>query len=486
METLQKLLEKLNRMFKICFFCRSRLTELYGELFKHASSDFSYKYIAYSKDEEVFLKENYNIVVLSNFKKFVHQNFDKVQATNMSIIDEFIISWSAGRFNLNGVIQSDRALKHLSQSDAYKIIKIYWFFWDDFFKNNSDLDLFLHETTSLALNFLASLFCKKYEIIYTDMVGVPNYVPSFMFISSNNGESIDFENAIYGVSDINSEFNEYILQKYRSISNLSVDTSIVIAFKSLVKNFFIKTSNRFTRKIDSVKDCVEWFMLYDKRYKNKLINLFLYNFIDWDEPIEGEEFFYYSMNLEPEAVVQYLADGLYSNQVKLIENIAAQLPPNTYLYVKDHVVEYGYRNFRDYKYLQALHNVKVIDPRVRGSELIKKCKAVIAICGTAILEAHFFEKISYMFGNFYYEKSKNVVKIFNIKDFREILYSNPKFERNDKVEFLKKFLASSYLGSPDRFNGGESDSNVKDYADNIVNISNSLMNYASKNCKKNR
>ncbi|WP_139463190.1 hypothetical protein [Aeromonas veronii] len=470
-------------MFKICFFCRSRLTELYGELLKHASSDFSYKYIAYSKDEEAFLRENYNIEVVSNFKDFVYQNFDVIQTENMSVIDDFIITWSAGRFNLNGVIQSDRALKHLSQNDAYKIVKIYWIFWDEFFKENSELDIFLHETTSLALNFLASLFCKKYNIIYTDMVGVPNYVPSFMFISSNNGESIDFENISQIVPVISSEFNDYILQKYKSISNLSVDISIYIAFKSLVKNFLIKMSNGFTHKIHCVKDCVEWFMLYDKKYKNKLINLLLYHFIDWDEPIEGEDFFYYSMNLEPEAVVQYLADGLYSNQIKLIENIAAQLPPNTYLYVKDHVVEYGYRNFRDYKYLQSLHNVKVINPRVRGSELIKKCNAVIAICGTAILEAHFFNKISYMFGNFYYEKSKNVVKVSNIKDLREVLYGNTEFDLDDKVEFLNKFLASTYLGSPDVFNGGRSDSN-EDYNLNIVNISNSLKTYASKNCKK--
>ncbi len=472
-------------MINICFFCRSRLTQLYGELHSYIKKEFNYSYVAYSSEEESQLKNDYGLTCAANLKSYIHLHYDQVSTDKMNDIDDFIIELTEGRFNLNSTIQSDRALKHLTQNEAYKLVKLYWMFWHDFFNENKNIDIFVHETTSLALNFIASLFCKRNKIIYTDMVGVPNSCPSFMFISSNNGESIDFDKDTEIEVDAYLNFNKYISQKYQSISNLSVDTSLAISIKSIVKNTAVRFINKFNKKIDRAKDCIEWFMLYDTRYKNKLLNLFLYNFIHWDEPVNEERYFYYSMNLEPEAVVQFLADGIYSNQIKLIENIASQLPPGYYLYVKDHVVEYGYRKYSDYKYLQSLHNVKVINPRVRGSELIKKCEAVIAICGTAILEAHFFDKFSYMFGNFYYEKSKNVAKVMNIRDFRALVYAKPKFDKTDKIHFLTKFLSSSYIGSPDYFSGGAlNTTNDREFSDNITQISNALEKFALRNCKK--
>lgn len=468
---------------KIAFFCRSRLTQLYGELNRQLADEFKCIYIAYSKEDANLLQNSYKITANSNFKSYIYRNFEIAKKECIHEIDTFILKWSNNRFNVNSVIQSDRALCNLSLDESYNMLKVYYMFWRDFFDGNKDIDLFLHETTSLALNFIASLFCCKNNIVYTDMVGVPNYEPSFMFISSNNGESKDFENNAVVENEIIEKFNQYIALRYKSIANLSVDTSLVTSVKAVVKNSINRISNQFTHKVDRVKDCVEWFMLYDKRYINKIKNYLLYKTIKWDHVDPSETYYYYSMNLEPEAVIQYLADGYYSNQIKLIENIAAQLPPDTYLYVKDHVVEYGYRNYREYKYLQSLHNVKVIDPRIRGSELIKKCKAVVSICGTAILEAHFFNKCSYMFGNFYYEKSKNVVKIDNIKDFRAAVYSEPLFDFADKNRFIECFLASLHPGAPDYFTGGKLDCSAEtEFSQNIVKISKAIKKYAVNNC----
>lgn len=472
-------------MKNIVFFCRSRLTQLYGELYQHLAGDLNCKYIAYSHEDEFMLENIYKIKAESNFKDFIHKHHGRYEELLIEEIDLFIAKWSNERFNVNSVIQSDRALCHLELQDAYSMLKVYYVFWKRFFEQNQDIDVFFHETTSLALNFIASLFCLKTGAIYTDMVGVPNSVPSFMFISSSIGESKDFELKLSVTSEVKAEFENYINLRYQSIANLSTDTSIVKSFKAVIKNKIFQMLNRFNKKIDKVKDCVEWFMLYDERYINKIKNLFFYNAIKWDEPNPSELFYYYSMNLEPEAVIQYIADGYYSNQIKLIENIAAQLPPNSYLYVKDHVVEYGYRSYKDYKYLQSLHNVKVINPRVRGSTLIKSCKAVVSICGTAVLEAHFFNKCSYMFGNFYYTKSKNVFKIQNVKDFRQQVYSDPTFDFDDKETFIGHFLGALHLGSPDYFTGGTSaGADGEHFSENVLNISKAIKKYVATHCAK--
>lgn len=472
-------------MMKIAFFCRSRLTQLYGELNRHLTDEFTSIYVAYSEEDANLLKDSYSITADFNFKSYIYKKFEAAKNEDIKEIDHFILKWSHNRFNVNSVIQSDRALCNLSQEESYIMLKVYYMFWKEFFDAHEEINIFLHETTSLALNFIASLFCLKNNVIYTDMVGVPNYEPSFMFISSSSGESKDFERNLLPKNDTVENFEQYVALRYKSIANLSVDTSLLTSVKAVVKNNIKRILNRFTQKVDRVKDCVEWFMLYDKRYANKIKNLFLYKTIKWDTVGGADAYYYYSMNLEPEAVIQYLADGYYSNQVKLIENIAAQLPPDTYLYVKDHVVEYGYRNYEEYKYLQSLHNVKVIDPRVRGSELIRNCKAVISICGTAILEAHFFNKCSYMFGNFYYEKSKNVIKIHNIKEFRAAVYSEPLFDSADKNKFIECFLASLHPGSPDYFTGGKKDSSNEDeFSQNIIKISEAIKKYAVNNCIK--
>lgn len=469
-------------MKKIAFFCRSRLTQLYGELYFHLSSDFSCVYIAYSTDDYNLLKDKYRLDVDYNFKNYLYQNFEESKIIRIDEIDRFIIENSKDRFNVNSVIQSDRALRNLSQEEAYNMIKLYYMFWRDFFSCHRDIDVFFHETTSLALNFIASLFCAKNDVIYTDMVGVPNIEPSFMFISSSNGQSLDFERAKSPEENAIKYFENYILQRYKSISHLSIDTSLTQSLKFVLKNQINRIYNQLTKKTDRVLDCVEWFMLHDSRYMNKIKNIFMYKTIKWDEPDDAESYFYYSMNLEPEAVIQYLADGFYSNQIKLIENIAAQLPPNTYLYVKDHVVEYGYRDYKDYKYLQSLHNVKVINPRIRGSELIKNCISVISICGTAILEAHFFNKCSFMFGNFYYENSKNVYKINNIKEFRAAVYKQPEFDSLDRNKFLATYLSSLHLGAPDYFTGGKLNTfNVTELSQNIEKISRAIKTYILNN-----
>lgn len=152
-----------------------------------------------------------------------------------------------------------------------------------------------------------------------------------------------------------------------------------------------------------------------------------------------------------------------------------QLPPNHFLYVKDHVTEFGYRNCKDYLYLKKLHNVKVIHPSIPGSQLIKNSCGVIAICGTAVLEAIFFKKIAYMFGNFYYTQSNNVIHITNIKDLKQKLYLNIKFSNKDYFLFLSAYIKALNFGETDLFTTGTEQ--LKLDKENINSISNAIRDF---------
>lgn len=467
-------------MNNIVFFSRSRLCDLYGPLSKLLNDQFKCIHISYSDKEEQRLNKVYSVTSDYNFKKYVKENFSLGQNDSIEKIDEFIIKYSDSRFNLNGVIQSDRTLRHLSQKEAYSLIITYYDFWADFFQNNQPI-IFFHESTSLSFNFLASLFCSQHNCVYTDLVGVPFSKPAFKFISSSNGQSLAFDKVNDGKQANIKAFRHYLDNKYKTISNLTSSVEVAKNILILTKNLIRRLINVFTGNINRLVDCTEWFIIHDNRQLKRILNGTLYHFLKWDKPHPEDVYYYYSMNLEPEAVIQYLADGYYSNQVKLIENIAAQMPPGFTLYVKDHVVEYGYRDYKDYKYLMTLHNVKVIDPRIPGSILIKNCQAVVAICGTAIIEAHFFNKRSYMFGNFYYCKSENVKQIKHVKNLKEAFYTEKPYDVVEGEMFLEKYLNSIYLGEPDYFSGGSSsvdmDSDNLAYQKNIFEISESIRAY---------
>ena len=107
------------------------------------------------------------------------------------------------------------------------------------------------------------------------------------------------------------------------------------------------------------------------------------------QPSPSDFFYFYPLHLEPESVVLYSGRGMYQNQVKLIQNIAAQLPPGDILYVKDHPHDHGYRSADDYIALNSVPNIKILEHNFPGKSVIKKSKGVFTINGTFVLERPF-------------------------------------------------------------------------------------------------
>jgi hypothetical protein len=460
---------------KILFFSRMRLTEQYGELNKHLINDFECLHVPYDNFEENILLTKYNLPSKYNMQSYLKNNLYSPSLTELKELDLLILKYTNNRFNLNSSIQFDRGLKLLNLDDAYSIAYTYFIFWDNIFKKENVSYMF-HETTSLFFNFIASVLSIKYDVIYSDMIKLPSNNNGFMFLSSSNAESLEF-NRYYTTNIIDNtsvtKFSEFIENKYKSIAPLNLNKSLFKTFILVLKNELAIIKNKITKSKDIIYNNIDYYILFHRKELKRFINLIAYKFIKWDT-IKDEEFYFYPMHLEPEAVVQYWADGIYENQIKLLENIASQLPVGCYLYVKDHVIDYGYRNYSDYLKLKKIPNIKLIDPTIRGTVLIKKAKAVITINGTAGLEAMFFKKVVYSFGNIFYNKSKNVTYINNIKDLRAELYSDKEFDAEDYKIFITSYIKSLYEGDTSWFTGAGTkiDDNV-----NIENIANSIKNF---------
>ena len=212
----------------------------------------------------------------------------------------------------------------------------------------------------------------------------------------------------------------------------------------------------FLGRLDRKIDLIEIFLLNNRLSKKRILNLLSYSNRIYDFFDHNKRYYFYPIHLEPEAVVLYWSDGIYSNQIKLIENIASQLPPNVYLYVKDHPHLLGYRSRLDYEKLKNIPNVKLLNPELPGKEIIKYALGVITLNGTAGFEALLLNKHILTFGHSFYRYSKRVKYVPNIKDLRKILYDleGLKYEDDEELyKFVLAYLLSTKTGFTNYFSG---------------------------------
>lgn len=95
---------------------------------------------------------------------------------------------------------------------------------------------------------------------------------------------------------------------------------------------------------------------------------------------------FFPLHSEPEVALMVYARP-YQNQIEVVRNLAASLPINTQLVVKDHPLAYTRRSFNYYRKLLDIPNVRLVHPRVQSRLLIQNAQAVVVISGSIGLEA---------------------------------------------------------------------------------------------------
>jgi hypothetical protein len=445
----------MNKKKTILFFSRSELTYLYGSIDKHLKDSFTIIHVAYSIEEELILREKYQIENITVFKE-VAKDFLNEQITDekLKAIDQLLIEQTDGGFNLNSALQSNRTSLYLEYKDSLQITLMYYETWKKIFGERR-INFFVHEPVSLLMNQIAAAICKKQGGIYTAQISVSGENPkdfNYIMLDHYNGSAVSLRENYYNltsqaISDSRDRISRF-LQEFRSNYEIffnSLGTGALTpklylnAVDTVVRQKIINTVK--PRKMHPLLDNVEVFLKKDDFSGRRLRNLTSYVGLQYDTPEATDTYYFYPLHLEPEAVVLYWADGYYTNQVKLIENIAAQLPPGHLLYVKDHPHLYGYREVADYKRIQNIPNAKLLPPHLPGKQIIKNCKGVITINGTAGFEALLMGKQVIAFGSSFYSVAERVILIKNIKDLRDKLYEIQDTIYEDDETFYRFILA---------------------------------------------
>ncbi|MHA3787238.1 capsular polysaccharide export protein, LipB/KpsS family [Flavobacterium hauense] len=451
----------------VLFFSRCDLVHLYGPLGKYLSSDLNIVHVAYSKLEADILRNEYGIDSVITFKEIYKEKLSiDSHPAFFKMLDELFINNSNGRFSLNSSIKSDRTLKKLKYSETLKISSAYYHAWDEIF-SASKIDFFIHEPTSLMINHMAAMLCRQKGAVYSTHImvqGEDKY--NFIMLDHDSGYPTELKSVYDKITPEDIAGEKERIEKFLLSFRAAYDVFFsIIEPKKPGLSFYLKLFKRSlkegiiskrSKKLDPLSENIEVFLSNDRLNSRRLKNFLDYRRVKYDEYNPEDSFYFYPLHLEPEAVVLYWADGIYTNQVKLIENIAGQLPVGTFLYVKDHPHLYGYRDVRDYDIIKDIPNVKLLPPHMPGKKIVKDSKGVITLNGTAGLEALLLNKKIITFGSAFYQVSDRVKFVKNIKDLREVLYTMQDGDFNDDYDldrFVLAYLRSLKVGFTDFYIG---------------------------------
>jgi hypothetical protein len=141
----------------------------------------------------------------------------------------------------------------------------------------------------------------------------------------------------------------------------------------------------------------------------------------FDKPQLDEKYFLYPQHFKPEASTSVLARH-YCSDLSVIENIAFNLPFGSYLYVKEHFVNFGRLPLEHYRKLKKIPNVRLIACDTNTKELIEKSLGVITLTSTVGYEALMMNKPVYVFGNVFYECHPNCRKVLSYEELYSKLF----------------------------------------------------------------
>lgn len=454
-------------METILLFSRCELVHLYGRISSFLAAHYRVLHLAYGDEEAHILREQYGITEVIHFRTGVariHAS-EKPDTALCNEIDQLILAQSQQRFTLNGCIQYDRTFAHVSYADALLLAQAYYKFWKALLEKEQ-VRYLLHEPTSLFMNHIAALLCEAQDARYLTPIQVYGQdAYNFLLITGDNGRSEeilhhmknsvlpehDRQNAIRFLEDFRADSNTFLsayMPTRKSFFSLSLESA-----KMAVSA--IRRRNKFKSRNRKAIDHLETFLYEDRSFRRELSRKWgTYFRLKYDKYDPEATFYYYPIHLEPEAVVLYWGDGLYKNQVKLIENIAAQLPPGCFLYVKDHPHAGAYRDLADYLKIKAIPNVRLLDPAIPGKSIIQQSRGVITINGTSGFEALLLHKQVYTFGNSFYNPCERVQKVRNIRYLQPLLYAagNNVFSDTEELyRFVAAYLKSTHAGFTDYF-----------------------------------
>ncbi len=196
----------------------------------------------------------------------------------------------------------------------------------------------------------------------------------------------------------------------------------------------------------------------------------------------SKPFIYAPFSFQPERTTSPQG-GVFVNQILMVEILAASVPPDWLIYVKEHPIQwlrygvtfsnYRYRGF--YKSIARFPNVRLVPMNTSFHELIRKSKTVATVGGSASWEALLRSKPALIFGYPWYHQCPGVFKVQDVvackKAIAEII-GGFKVDQSEIINYLVALDRASvraYFGADDKeLSGISREENIKNLSRFII------------------
>lgn len=203
-----------------------------------------------------------------------------------------------------------------------------------------------------------------------------------------------------------------------------------LSFATHVMMFFLRVfSLGFWRK--------QWGRLQRQLKKRRLLAFYDQHAV---RPDAHQQYIYVALHCQPECSTCPMG-GVFTEQLLLVQLIAACVPDDVQIYVKEHPKQTEHnRDLAFYQDLIATKNVQLIARDVSTFELRENCIAVATCTGTAGFEALFRGKPVLMFGHHFYQYAPGVFVIRTQEDCQKAIDSIVPGKAGPSAEQMRWFL----------------------------------------------
>ena len=185
----------------------------------------------------------------------------------------------------------------------------------------------------------------------------------------------------------------------------------------------------------------------------KIINVFRYHMITANPARFGfvsgcqtAQFIYFPLHYEPEAAILINGRG-FRDQIGTLVWLRELIPADIVLVVKEHPHCIGNRPISFYQKIREIKGVVLLDSRINSRQLISESRGVVAIAGTAVLEAYLLGKPGFCLAPMYFSN----VWPWHGQPYRhqivQMLAMNGSFYADSKL--IKEVEQGGFLGDPD-------------------------------------
>ena len=349
--------------------------------------------------------------------------FDDLDKQSIDIEKELQrISIDYNNFN---IYSSDRYLIKKNRVFQKKMLVYTYLFFEKIFNDN----VTHYFTTGIAYtyNLISFQVSKRFNVKHISFYGIR--LANRTAISFDNRNTFDEVTELYDnfkPSKVTSEMykpihtflNRPVQPSYmtNAINSSKLETIFIKEFFIRFRKFYLSnrhhydffTRNPFELALFKAKKIVT----------AKKVNL-LHNAV-FDKVNKKDKYYIFPLHMQPEASTLILSP-FYVNQKECIINISKLLPPDTYLYVKEHKSALGQHNFKFYKELKKHPNIKLISFKESMFNLIQNAIGTINLSSTVGLESLIIKKPAIILGNVFYNDSGLTFRVDSYLQLKEVL-----------------------------------------------------------------